>query len=170
MGQGSEKAPYRRMDKLNMCCVYIASVGLFAIAALTTVDVILRYCFLSPVPAAVEICGLITPYVILLPFAFTLAIEQHVRVGLLTCRFPARIKFYTEVFALLLVLATAGILAYYGAKEFADSYAINEFLMAPIILPAWAGKFAQPVGWGIFTLQCIVSLMKAHAKYKTQEG
>ena len=170
MNQRPEKSLYRLMDKLNMCCVYIASVALFSIAALTTVDVILRYFFLSPISAAVEICGLIEPYVILLPFAFTLAVEQHVRVSLLTCRFSGRLKYCTEVFTLLLVFAVAAILAYYGAGEFAYSYAINEFLMAPIILPAWAGKFAQPVCWGIFALQCIVSLMKTHAKYKKQES
>jgi TRAP-type C4-dicarboxylate transport system permease small subunit len=151
-----------------MLCVAVSSAALFVIAVLITVDVFFRYALLSPIPAAVEICGLIEPYVILLPFAFTLSINQHVRVRVLTCRFPAGAQFVFEIFALLLVLGVSFLLAVCGATEFYASYAINEFIMAPVILPAWAGKLSQPLGWGILALQCIASVLSAHERYKQE--
>lgn len=163
------KALHAYATFINRACILISSAALFSIALLTTIDVFLRYTFLSPIPAAVEICGLIEPYVILLPFAFTLAIGQHVRVGVLTCRLPAKAQFALEIFALLLILGVSALLAIYGAIEFYASYVINEFIMAPIILPAWAGKFSQPLGWGILAFQCVASMAAAYEKY-TQEG
>jgi TRAP-type C4-dicarboxylate transport system permease small subunit len=61
----------------------VACVFLFAMMALTFVDVIGRYFFLTPVPAAYEIVSLMMPAVIFCALPLTVLREGHVTVDLL---------------------------------------------------------------------------------------
>lgn len=146
------------MTNINKVLVTIASVVLVAMAAMITYDVFLRFVFNSPLPASVEISQLMEPYVVFLPFAYTLAMKRHVRVTLLTIRLPLKARKVCELITYTLDMIFFALLCYYSWLEFASSYLANEFMLAAIILPWWVGKFSMPLGMLFIVIQCLIHL------------
>ena len=72
----------------NAALVALSAVVLIAMAFMVTYDVLVRNIFNTPLPASVEISQLMAPYVVFLPFAYTLTVGAHVQVTLLTMRLP----------------------------------------------------------------------------------
>lgn len=127
-------------------------------AFMITIDVALRFLFNAPLPASVEISQLLQPYVVLMPMAYTLAISQHVHVGVVTNIMPPGLRAACEVFTYILDFILFAAIAWYGWHEFYDSYIVDEFMQAAIRLPWWVGKFALPAGMALIALQCLVQL------------
>ncbi len=156
-------------NKLNKALVFTASVLLVGTAVMLTYDVFRRYVFNAPLPASVEISSLLQAWVIFLPFAFTLAIGQHVRVTIITTRLSKKKQSALLVLAYLVTGAICLILAWFAWLEFKVSWDVNEIMMAPIIVYWWIGKFAAPLGMLIFGLQAFV-LAAAELTSQPQEA
>ena len=86
-------------SRLAVFSLYFASVLLCGMASMILVDVTLRYFFHSPLAASVEISQLIEPWVVFLPFAYTLTVGGHVQVTLVTMRLPAKWRLVCDIFA-----------------------------------------------------------------------
>lgn len=141
---------------INKIMVFVASAMLIATAAMLTYDVCRRYLFNAPLPASVEISSLLQAWVIFLPFAFTLAMGQHVRVTILTSRLSRRMQKCLMIFAHLVTGVVCLFLSWFAWVEFKVSWDLNEIMMAPIIVYWWAGKVAAPIGMLLFALQAFV--------------
>ena len=152
-------------ERINWVMIAVSASALTFMAFMTTVDVVLR-AFKRPFPASVEISQLIEPWVIFLPFAYTLAMDRHVKVGLLTLRLPRFWKLLSDLFALLVALGLFTALTWYAWLDFHQSWRINEIMMAAIILPWWAGKLAMPIGMGLLAVQCVISAVFVVEEYK----
>ncbi|MFH1060131.1 MAG: TRAP transporter small permease [Pseudomonadota bacterium] len=143
----------------NQVLVLLSAIALAAMALMITWDVIVRYLFNAPLPASVEISEILEPYVIFLPFAYTLAAGRHVRVTIITMRLKGRLGLCAEAFTYLVDLLLFSLFAYYACAEFCHSFAIGEIMMAAIRLPWWLGKLAMPVGMFFICLQCVINLV-----------
>ena len=90
----------------------IGCLALFAQMLLTAADVIMRYCFNTPITASYELSeilmGIMSP-IALLYCGFK---DEHVSVDILFNHFPPRIKFWTIVFANGVVLIATTLLAW----------------------------------------------------------
>jgi TRAP-type C4-dicarboxylate transport system permease small subunit len=146
--------------KVNHVCVVVSALVLIAMSVMLSYDVFCRYVFNAPLPASVEISSLMQAYVVFLPFAFTLALGQHVNVTMITSRLGRRVQKILSVFSLLVTGVICVILAAYAWEEFASSYAINEIMMAPVLVYWWVGKFAAPVGMVVFGIQAFAMLVR----------
>jgi TRAP-type C4-dicarboxylate transport system permease small subunit len=155
--------------RINKIMVFLASAMLIATAVMLTYDVCRRYALNAPLPASVEISSLLQAWVIFLPFAFTLAMGQHVRVTVLTSRLPGSVQKYLAVFAHLVTGVVCLLLSWFAWVEFKVSWDLNEIMMAPIIVYWWIGKFAAPVGILLFALQAFV-LVAAELTTAPEEG
>lgn len=144
----------------NAFLVASSAVVLITMAFMVTYDVFVRNVFNAPLPASVEISQLMEPYVVFLPFAYTLAIGGHVRVTIITMRLPESLYLGSEVLVYLLDFLFFSLLAYFSWAEFLESWACNEIMLAAIKLPWWIGKFSMPLGMLFIALQCIVQLAR----------
>lgn len=142
----------------NAVLVAVSAVVLISMAFMVTYDVFVRNVFNAPLPASVEISQLMEPYVVFLPFAYTLAIGSHVRVTLLTMRLPDFLFLSSEILVYLLDLLFFSLLAYFSWAEFMESWAVDEIMLAAIKLPWWVGKFSMPLGMFFMALQCLLQL------------
>lgn len=151
---------YPRLKKLNRqanaLAVLISSVVLTIMAFMTSIDVTLRL-FGQPFRASVEISQLMEAWVIFLPFAYTLAMDRHVKVTILTARLPRLGRLISNLFALVLGTVLFAVITWLSWLEFHHSWSIDEFMMAAIILPYWLGKLAMPIGMGLLAIQCVLS-------------
>lgn len=157
---------YSPFKKLNYWMVYIASTLLCCMALMITIDVLTRYFFNAPMPASVEISQLVEPWVVFLPFAYTLAVGGHVQVTLVTMRLPEKWRRGSDIFAYIVSFVFFALLCYYSWVEFAHSYAIGEIMLAAVKLPWWAGKLAMPIGTFLIGIQCIFQILITVKKIK----
>jgi TRAP-type C4-dicarboxylate transport system permease small subunit len=146
-------------DRLIRLLVFLSAIALCGMAAMIFIDVILRYFFNAPLPASVEMSQLIEPWVIFLPFAYTLAVGGHVQVTLVTMRLSKRWQRVCDLFAYGVDFLFFLVLCYYSFREFAHSFAIGEIMMAPIRLRWWLGKMAMPIGMFFIALQCVFQIL-----------
>ncbi len=143
----------------NQILVLLSAIALSSMAVMITYDVIVRYLFDAPLPASVEISQLFEPYVIFLPFAYTLAVDRHVRVTIITMHLSGKLRLSVEAFTYLADFALFAAFGYYAWVEFQHSFVIGEIMMAAIRIPWWIGKFSMPVGMFFICLQCIINLV-----------
>jgi TRAP-type C4-dicarboxylate transport system permease small subunit len=148
----------RKFRQTNFVLVAIAGTTLIAMAFMITYDVIVRFLFNAPLPASVEISTLMEPYVVFLPFAYTLARHAHVRVTIITMRLPERLSLSLDVLVYILDLLFFALLCYFSWLEFYKSFLAGEIMLAAIRLPWWSGKFAMPLGLFFICIQCLLHL------------
>jgi len=144
---------------VNKLSVYISSGILTLIAFLIVADVLLRFIFNAPLPAATELSTLFMPYIAFLPFAYTLASGQHVRLTLLTGRLPPNLSAFIDAFVYIVGFIFFSILFWYSLLAFWKSISGGEIMPAIIIIPWWIGKLAMPIGILLIAVQCILSLI-----------
>jgi TRAP-type C4-dicarboxylate transport system permease small subunit len=116
------------------------------------VDVSGRYFLNRPLPATWEIGEICMPYIIFLPFAYTLSRDNHVRVLLIKNRLSKtlqrRLKYFTDGISLVI----CALMTYYAWLRFWESYTLREEMMAAVEILWWWGKIAMPIGMGMFTI------------------
>ena len=164
----------RKLDEhaqiLNRIMVYISGFALTFMTVMIVVDVFLRFVFNAPLAATVEISELVEPYVVFLPFAYTLAKGRHVRVTLITSKFSKTPRMLTEIFVYIIDVIFFALLCCYSWMEFWHSFGIGEIMLAAVKLPWWAGKFAMPLGMFAIIIQCILLLLLTLSKIEQIKG
>jgi TRAP-type C4-dicarboxylate transport system permease small subunit len=161
--------------KLVRYPIYITWVTLVIVILIVVIDVSGRYFFNRPLPATTEMSELLLPYIIFPSLAYALAAGSHIRVTLVTDRFPERGQLWCDILAYTIGAVLLGIMTYFGWRLFWQSWVIKEEMMATIDLPWWASKFIFPVGAAIFCIQFVVqmvsTIMKLIGKNRaSQEG
>ena len=126
---------------------------------LVVVDVSRRFLANDPIEGAAEALALMLPHVICLSLAYTLVVGGHVRVSLLFNRLPPKLQLWADSLGCVTSLVLLGVLVYWGWLFFWESFVQNEYMMARVYLPWWAGKFALPAGAFVFLIQFLLRLL-----------
>lgn len=127
---------------------------------LIVVDVFLRFVLNSPLPATWEMSEVGMPYIVFLAFAYTLTVDGHVRVTLVTRVLPEKAQLLSEVITNSLCLAICSVFAYWSWLRFWESFLMREEILAAIRIPWWIGKFAMPVGMATFAVRYLIRLIR----------
>jgi TRAP-type C4-dicarboxylate transport system permease small subunit len=122
------------------------------------VDITMRFFFNRPLPASWEISEVCMPFIIFLPFAYTLTIDSHVRVSIVKNIVPPKVQFWFEIFSNSISFVMCSMLTYWSWIHFWESFVINEEMLAAIQIPWWPGKMAMPIGMGMFAIRYGVKL------------
>lgn len=139
--------------------VYLSTFVTLFLTMTIVVDVTGRYFINRPLPATWEIGELCMPYIVFFPFAYALSRGNHVRVGLVKNLFSVKIQKVFEIITDLISLFVCGCMTYYAWLRFAESYRMQEEILAPILLLWWWGKVAMPIGMALFTIAFIFQLL-----------
>lgn len=155
--------------KIEFVFMVICGFWIIGLTFLVVLDVTLRYFFSSPIPGGVEATELILPYIVFLGLSYTLHVDGHVRVNLILDRLPNFLKKIADSLDCIVGIAFFGCLTYFGALHFWESFRILEFMMAPIKLPWWVGKFAMPLGTFAITLRFVFRLSNIIASHDPKQ-
>lgn len=144
-------ADIRGLTPASKVLAGIACIVLFAMMLLTFVDVIGRYLFLSPLPAAYEIISLMMPGIIFCALPLTVLRETHVTVDLLDAFIPARLARIQGVVVNLVSAAALALITWrLAVKGWEDRY--YETVTDELLLLIW------PFGLGMALLCAIATL------------
>lgn len=102
----------RGLTPASQLLVWLACLILFAMMVLTFVDVLGRYVFLAPIPAAYEIISLMMPAVIFCALPITVLREGHVTVDLLDSFIPRALARVQGLIVSLISAAALGLVTW----------------------------------------------------------
>ncbi len=87
---------FRTLDKIigkiSDICTWISGLSLFIIAAVITVDVVMRYLFKNAIKGQQEIAQILMVFVVYFALAYSTRIRAHVRVDILTNVMPPALR------------------------------------------------------------------------------
>jgi TRAP-type C4-dicarboxylate transport system permease small subunit len=146
---------FRKIEKFFSAISWIVAL---LVSALIVVDVSLRAVFDKPLPATWEISEVMMPLIVFLSFAYTLAIDAHVKVTLFRDRMPPKVQAAAEIFSYAISFVICAMITYESALYFWESFVINEEMLAAIRIPWWVGKAAMPLGFGLFAIRFLILL------------
>lgn len=132
---------------------------LFLAVLIVTADVARRYLFNRPIAGAVEGLGILMPYIMFFAFAYTLLLDRHVRVTLVTHRLPSKAQIWVDIITCALGVLFTGVLIYYSWRLFAVSFSQNEPVGGPVFIPLWLGRFAMPAGLFVFSIEYLIRFL-----------
>lgn len=138
--------------------VSLAIAGLFAMAALITINVISRWIGRSIIPDDVLLVQELMVPVILLPLGIVTALRQHISVELFTEKVPLAGQRVLAVLAHLVGLAFGGILLWAALRGFASSWSTQDYHNGVLHIPMWLGQGVFVFGIGLFVLRLLMLL------------
>jgi TRAP-type C4-dicarboxylate transport system permease small subunit len=87
----------RKLGRLSALLAYVGAASLFAMACLTTADVVGRYVFNSPITGTLEVTEFMVLIMIFSFLAYAQSNKAHVTVDLLLDRFPKKLRRYIKI-------------------------------------------------------------------------
>jgi len=146
----------------------ISGILSFILVFFISADVILRYFFDMPIPGTHEISRLTLAWICFLGVFYGYTVDAHVRVTLITSRFPGKNSLF-EVIACAFGLLIFGFLSYDASFYFWDSWINREVYPAPIAVPHWLAKLATPVGAFFIFLTLFASMISHLANLSSKK-
>jgi TRAP-type C4-dicarboxylate transport system permease small subunit len=150
----------RRVELVEAFLSVISWIATLFITFLIIIDVFLRFVFNAPLPATWEMSEVVMPYIVFFAFSYTLKKDAHVRVTIFVERLPQNARFWCEVLRKILSFGMCALFAYWSWLRFWDSYIIREEILAAIYIPWFVGKFAMPIGMGIFAIRYFLQALQ----------
>lgn len=141
--------------RLCTITLVVAAMALFIMTFGTAADVALRFAINAPIPSMKELCMVLQPWVVFLPFMYTLITGTHVRMGILVERASPRLRQRLNTATFAVDLLFFGIISYFSWTFFWHSFAIKEVMWALVLLPQWVGKLSMPLGVWLIAFQCL---------------
>lgn len=149
----------KRMDRgiryVENILLAICGVIFMGMIFLGTADVFGRYIFASPVQGSLELMQVIMGAIVMLGWAYTQKEDGHVKVELITNRFPTRARYVLRLIMTLLALFLFATIAY---KSWGIALANIDRRFLVIDFPSGPFYFLVPVGAFFLCLEFIVSI------------
>ena len=153
----------RLLKRFEFVLIVIAGIAIFSIMIMTTLDVVFRYGFRSPIKWWFDV---VSNYLLVatffLAFSYTLAHHGHLAIDFFAIRIPRKFLHvilsasYLGVFLLLAVITIATTIDAFDAWEKKDVFA------GVILWPVWLAKIIPPLGMLPLCLRCLY-LFLGHA-------
>jgi TRAP-type C4-dicarboxylate transport system permease small subunit len=141
------------IEKFQIHCSWVTTVF---VTLMIVLDIALRALFNRPLPASWEISEVLMPYIVAFGFAYTLTIDKHIRVSMVTDLFPVKMQIRVRCFTDLLSFLMCSLITYYSCIWFWESFSINEQILAAIDIPWWFGKVAMPIAFATFGIRYLL--------------
>lgn len=139
---------------------YVAAAGLFAMAAIVSVNVVTRWVSRALVPDDVQIIQELMVIVILLPLCWVTAQRGHIAVDVLTALMPVRARRRLAVVDHAAGLLFVGILLYAAWAGLAKAWQTQDYYDGVLDIPMWIGHAAFVFGLSGFLLRLVAMLLR----------
>ncbi len=125
---------------------------------LTTVDVVLRYLFNSPIPGVYTLCEMLMVGIVYLAIAYVQQHKGHVRVDIFIDRLqgPSRLAF--ELATLIMALVCFSLMTWQTGLLAWDAWVTGDYDMGLIEYPFWPTKSTLTFGIGLLCLRFITDI------------
>lgn len=147
------------IHKINQILSSFCGSLMLAMMLLLVVDIIARS-IKKPVQGMAELSVFVMMVVIYLGMARCEEHREHVNLEIVKNFLPTSARVFTEVFAHLLALLTAGLLLYAVSQNAWAAYTKKESLEGTVELRIWPVKFIIVVGLVFFWIQILLNTIE----------
>jgi TRAP-type C4-dicarboxylate transport system permease small subunit len=152
----------------NRILATIGSLLIFLIMILLVIEVVSRFVFGASIEGVIEIVGIFLALSVFAGFSPCEEARQHVSAQLVVKRLPARLARIVKMLVYILAVITVAVMSWQTALNFYDSYSIREALPgAKFQMPVYWAKAGVFIGFVMFLIQLIVSLLRPEGRSKT---
>lgn len=142
----------------------VACILLFAMMIIVFIDVLGRYLFLAPLPAAYELVSLIMPATIFCALPLTMLREGHVTVDLLDALIPPRLETLQRVVVNLISTGALALVAWRLWVRSIDQAEYGEITDA-LFLPLWPFSAGMSVLCAVAALAALATAGRHAARW-----
>ena len=115
------------------------------------------------IPSYADFAGFLLAAATFLALAWTLRSGGHVRVGLVTSRLPAGIRWGIELVVLALATGFAGYATWFAGKLAEESHRFGDVSTGIVAVPLWIVQVPMVAGLALLTLALAQSLAETFA-------
>jgi TRAP-type C4-dicarboxylate transport system permease small subunit len=138
----------------------LSVLSIFIMVGLTTVDVILRYVFNSPIIGAYEIMEFLLIGVAFLSFAYVQRIGGHVGLEFIVPKLPRKVALVIELIGCMLALGCLWTATWQSGSEAWTAILTGDYIGEIVKLPYWPPKSVVALGFGLFCLTLISIIIR----------
>lgn len=149
----------RALGRLYAACGAIAAFCIVGIAILVATSIVSRL-FGVYIPGLSEGAGYLMAAVGAFGLAHTFTSGGHIRVDLVLCAIPERVRTIFEGVALALTTAAVFYLAWFLFRMVRISYKFGDLSDGSDGLPLWLPQLPAAIGFGIFALSLVHNFVK----------
>lgn len=120
---------------------------------LTTIDVILRYVFNSPLPGVLELDIMLLVALVYLSLPYIQSIKGHIRLDILAERLPPVPQTALAILGHIICLVIFVIIAWQGGVRAHEGMLRGEFAQGLIDYPVWPARWTVAIGAGFLCLR-----------------
>ena len=154
----------RAIDALNGAVGRAVRWLVLAAVLVSAVNALIRYAFSSSSNAWLELQWYLFGAIFLLGAGYTLKVNGHVRIDLLSSRLSPRARAWIDIVgALFFLLPMTLIILYFSWPMFVDSFVTGEMSSDAGGLLRWPAKALIPAGFGLLALQGLSEIIKRAA-------
>lgn len=154
----------RLVDRVTTGFGMIAEYMVLAAVLISGINALLRYTMSLSSNGAIEIQWYLLAGIVLLGTAYTLRMNEHVRVDLIFTSLSPRSRLYVDIGGFtVLFLPVIGFLFWLCWPFFWRSFLAGETSMNAGGLPLWPAKATLPIGVALLFLQGLSELIKRFA-------
>ena len=139
-------------------CAGFSGFMIFFMMTLTSVDILLRYLFNSPIPSTYELMELSLPVAAYLPFAFVQRTKGHITIEFVTERLRPETIARLNVVVFAATLGICAIITWRTAIEAVASFRSGEYVFGLIQYPLFPSRAFVTFGIGLMCCRLIVDL------------
>ncbi len=155
----------------NRISATVGSLLIALIMVLLVIEVVSRFIFGASIEGIIEIVGIFLALSVFAGFSPCEEANQHVSAQLVVQRLPARAAHIIKILVYILAVITVAVMSWRTALNFFDSYSIREALPgASFQMPVYWAKGGVFVGFVLFLIQLIISLLRPEGKTKATTG
>ncbi len=137
----------------------LAALMMIVIMSIVVIDVVLRYCFNSPISWAYPLISrYLMIYLFFLAVSDTLRRNQHIFVDLLVRTLNVRNRSLLELLGYLPSAALVAVVLWLGIALTWEQYVNNQVEMDTLAWPSWIATVAVPVGMGAMLLRILARI------------
>jgi TRAP-type C4-dicarboxylate transport system permease small subunit len=151
----------RVVNDVSRWLSYLGAFALFLMMLLTTVDVIGRYFFRSPIPGGTEITEAMMVVIAFPVLAWCAAKRKHVEVEILMSRFSKKVQAITSVITTFAILAIYTLVTWQSFVYSENVTTVASLLRFPLYPFYWVLTAGFAVLCLVVLIQLIESIVKA---------
>jgi TRAP-type C4-dicarboxylate transport system permease small subunit len=133
--------------------VQVSSGIILVMVFLTTVDVILRYVFNSPLPGVLELDIMLVVGLVYLSLPYVQSLRGHIRITTLADRLPPVPQTALTILGHIICLVIFAIITWQGGVRAYEGMLRGEFVQGLINYSAWPARWTVAIGSGFLSLR-----------------
>jgi TRAP-type C4-dicarboxylate transport system permease small subunit len=155
----------RAQRRIERIAAYMAAGLVFVMIFPTTLDVILRYIFNSPLPDIFQLTEFMMVGLVYLAIAYVQSIKDHIKIEVVTARLPQKIRDGLDLFGYVVGLLIFGMITWQSGRLAWAAWVNEDYTMGIIHFPLWPAKTILPIGTCLLCLRLILDILSGFTKF-----